>query len=111
MILSGDFELSIKMCFAINGSNTIRKDYRITKNKTQQETQWTQFCLWIDNKKKALGTIKIYQLRANDFDHMGTIKMTSRRHFYDIYFQVHIFYLCHSNVFWCKVSNNNNNNN
>ena len=78
MILSGDFELSIKMCFAINGSNTIRKDYRITKNKTQQETQRTQFCLWIDNKKKALGTIKIYQLRANDFDHMGTIKMTSR---------------------------------
>ena len=111
MILSGGFELCIKMCFAINGSNTIRKDYRITKNKTQQETQRTQFCLWIDNKKKALGTKKIYQLRENVFNHIGTIKMTSRRHFYGIYFQVHIFYLWHPNVFCWKVLDYNNNNN
>ena len=37
--------------------------------------------------------------------------MTSRRHFYGIYFQVHIFCLWHPNVFCWKVLDYNNNNN
>ena len=40
---------------------------------------------------------------------MGTIKMTPRRHFYGIYFQVHIFYLQHPKAFCWKVSNQNTN--